>query len=70
MEKRTRTPSGGEEEDVDADEGNLGRNCRGFVLVFSSGGNTNNCNYKLADQHSKGTVDQDCTTTKFFNGEE
>ena len=40
------------------------------ALVFSSGGNTDDGNDKLTDQHSKGAIDQQSATTEFLDGEE
>lgn len=40
------------------------------VLVFGTSSNTNDSNYELADQHSEGAVDKDCTTAESLNGVE
>lgn len=65
-----RTPCGGKEEDVDADECNLGRNGRIVMKLLATGGDTNNGNNKFADQHAQGTPDEDCTTAESLNDPE
>lgn len=70
----TRAPGGGEEEDEDGDEGNLGVDSRDvvgnrltssvFVGVVEANGNTDNGNQELADQHAESTPDQERATTE------
>jgi len=64
----TWTPGGGEEEDVDADECNLGGG--GLLVAIGSGSDTNDTCDELADQHTKSTVDHDWSTTELLNGPE
>lgn len=71
---------GGEEEDEDGDEGNLGVDGRDVVGdrvtgsvevgVVESDGDTNDGNEELADQHAQGTPDEERTTSKPLNGVE
>merc|ERR1712113_425267 len=76
----TRAPGGGEEEDEDSDEGNLGvdsRNVVGnrltgsvFVGVVEANSNTDDSNQELADQHAESTPDQERATTEPLNSPE
>ena len=78
-----RSPSAGEEEDEDGDEGNLGVD--GGDVVGNSGsiwasadgvglveadGNTDDGDEELADQHTEGTPDKEWTTAELLNGVE
>jgi hypothetical protein len=63
----TRTPSCGKEEDVDADECNLGGDSRVVVEFLSSGSDTNDGSNKLANQHAQGSPDENCTTAESLN---
>ena len=62
----TRTPGGGEEKDVDTDEGDHGLDGIGILAVHGSG----NGDDELADDHTEGTPDQERTTTEALNGPE
>lgn len=80
----TRTPGGGEEEDEDGDEGNLGVDGRdvvgegaswvgggrGRVGVVETDSDTDNGDEELADQHTQGTPDEQRATTELLNGVE
>jgi hypothetical protein len=76
----TRTPSGGEEEDEDGDEGDLGvdsGDVLGDSLTSSVGsklvetdGDTDNGNNELTDQHAQSTPDEQRSSTELFNGVE
>lgn len=76
----TRTPSGGEEEDEDGNEGNLGVDCRDVssnCLASSVGGelvetdsNTDDGDDELTDQHAQGTPDEQRSSTELFNSVE
>jgi hypothetical protein len=66
----TRTPGGGEDGDVQADEGNHGTRGVGVGWVFGSvlaSGGTDDTDDELHDDHASGTVDQDGTTTELLN---
>ena len=54
----TRTPSGGKEEDVEADEGNLSSDSSRIIFRQTALGNTDNADDELADNHTHGTPDQ------------
>lgn len=60
---RAGTPGGGEEENVDADEGDHSGD-GGVALV---GGDTNDGDEELADNHTAGTVDHDRSATELLN---
>jgi hypothetical protein len=62
----TWTPGRGEEENVDTDESDLDLD-NGRVISL---GGTDNGGDKLADPHTKSTVDQKRSTTEFLNGVE
>jgi hypothetical protein len=64
------TPGAGEEEDVDADESNLGRNGTRVICLLSTLGDTNGTNNELCDDHANGTTNQQGTTAKSLNGPE
>ena len=76
----TRTPSGGEEEDEDSDEGDLGvdgRDVSSNGLASSVGselvetdGDTDNGDDELTDQHAQSTPDKQRSSTELFNGVE
>jgi hypothetical protein len=76
----TRAPGAGEEEDEDCDEGDLGvdgRDVGGTGLtssveegVVEADGDTNDGDKELADQHAKGTPDEQRTATPLLNGVE
>jgi len=59
------SPSGGEEEDVDADERDHGGN--GWLTGV---GNTNDANNKLANNHTESTPDHDRSSAKLLDNEE
>ena len=59
-------PSTGEEEDVDANKGDLGSD---RVLITTIRG-TDDCHDEFADQHSKCAPYQESATTEFFDGVE
>jgi len=62
------TPSGGKEEDIEANECDLASYGRSVVrLSYSTGSDTDDTNDELADHHTRGTPDHDCTTTPFLN---
>lgn len=71
------TPGSREEEDVDADEGDLGVDSCGVRCDFGaigkdcalveSSGDTNDGNNVLADEHASSTPDEDCAATKLLN---
>jgi hypothetical protein len=62
----TRTPGGGEEKDVDADEGD---HCADSLMVTTVG-NTDDGDQKLADDHPQGAPDQQGTTAQPLHGPE
>jgi len=64
----TGTPGGGEEGDVDADEGDHGGDGRGVVFLETAGGDTDDGDDEFADQHTQRTPDEDGTTTVALNG--
>lgn len=64
------TPGGGEECDVDADEGDLGRDCRLVVLTLATGAHADDGDDELADQHAQRTPDHNCTAPESLNGPE
>lgn len=76
----TGAPSGGEEEDVDGDKGDLGIDGRDVVGNAVSSGvemglvetnrHTDDTDEELANEHTKGTPDQKWATTKLLNGVE
>ena len=76
----TGTPGAGEEEDEDGDEGNLGVdggdvNSASLAISVDKGlveadGDTDDGNKELADQHAKGTPDEERTTSELLNGVE
>ena len=61
----TRTPGGGEEENVDTDEGNHGLGC-----VVAAIGGTDDGDDELADNHAQSTPDQKRATSESLNGPE
>ena len=63
---RTRTPCGGEEEDVDTDESDHGLDGIGILAVDGSSNGDN----ELADDHTQSTPDEEGTTTEALNGPE
>ena len=75
-----RAPGAGKEEDEDGDECDLGVDSRDVdsagltsgVLegLVESNSDTNDGNEELADQHAKGTPDEQRTTTPLLNGVE
>jgi len=81
----TGTPGGGEEEDEDGDEGNLGVDGSSVVGsgervatgdgvgngvgLVETNGDTNDGNEELAEEHTKGTPEEERTTTEFLHGE-
>jgi len=76
----TRTPGRGEEEDEDGDEGNLGVDSRNvvrdrlksiiggwvgnFMGVVETGSDTNDSDDELADEHTKGAIEENSSATK------
>merc|ERR1712137_617170 len=76
----TRTPCGGEEEDEDGDERNLGVDGRDVVgtggAVGEGGGvveslsDTDDGNQELADQHTESTEEEECTATELLHSVE
>lgn len=62
----TRAPGGGEEEDVDADEGDHGGDGFGVVAVSD----TNDGHNELADDHAESSPQKEGTTTNPLNGVE
>ena len=56
---RGRTPGRGEEEDVDADEGDLSRDSLGVAPV----GGASNGHDELANRHANSTPDENCSPT-------
>jgi hypothetical protein len=76
----TGTPSAGEEEDEDGDERNLGVDSRDVncalvtisvdVSLVEADSDTNDGDKELADQHAKGTPDEERTTSESLNGVE
>ena len=66
----TRTPGGGEEEDVDADECDLGLGSGVVGDAWASSSNTDNGDDEFANQHSQSTPDEDCTTAILLNNVE
>lgn len=62
----TGTPGAGKEEDVDADEGNHGRDGRGALTV----GDADDGDEELADDHAQGTPEEQGATTDFLDGVE
>ena len=63
----TRTPGGGEEEDVDADECDLGLSSGMVGDTWASSSNTDNSDDEFANQHSQSTPNEDCTTAVLLN---
>lgn len=63
----TGTPGGGEEGDVDADEGDHGGDGGGVVLLETAGSDTDDGDDEFTDQHTQGTPDEDGTTTEALN---
>jgi len=61
------SPSCGKEEDVNADEGNLGGDSGVIMLALLTCGDTDNTNDKLADKHAKCTPNENCSTTQSLN---
>jgi len=76
----TRAPSAGEEEDEDGNECDLSVDSRDVgsagltssveVGVVETNGDTNDGDEELADQHAKGTPDEERATTPLLNGVE
>ncbi len=66
----TRTPSGSEEENVEADEGDLGGDSRIVMLTDATLGNSDNSDDEFADQHTHGTPNEDPTTAVPLNDPE
>ena len=65
---RTGTPGSSEEGDVEADKGNHGGD-RSIVMFFNpAGGNTDDTNDELHDDHSCASDNENLTTTEAFNG--
>ena len=64
---RTRPPGGSEEGDVEADEGNHGRDSRMVVSGGLASGNTNDTDDELHYDHSCASDDEDLTATEAFD---
>lgn len=62
----TGTPGGGEEEDVDTDEGDHGADGRRVLAI----GNTDDGDDELTDNHAQGTPQEQGTTANLLNGVE
>jgi hypothetical protein len=60
-------PGGSEEEDVQADEGNHGADSGVVVLGFLSGGNTDDTDDELHDDHTSGAIKKDGAATESLN---
>jgi hypothetical protein len=65
-----RSPCVSEEADVEADECDHGRDCRGVVLGFLARGDTDDAHDELHDDHTGGTNDEELATTESLNGVE
>jgi len=64
----TWTPSGGKEKDIKANKCDLASDGRPVVrLRYSTGSDTDDTNDELADHHTRGTPDHNCTTAPFLN---
>jgi hypothetical protein len=59
----TRTPGAGEEEDVNADEGDFSADG-----ALGAGSNSDNGNNELADNHAQSTPEEQSTTTELLHG--
>lgn len=64
------SPSGGEEEDVDANESNHGGDGGGVVVSWLASGDTEDTDDELGDDHSGGTEDENEAATEALNGPE
>jgi len=66
-----RTPGGSEEEDVDADKRNHGRDCsgvvQGLVIMRLTSSDTNDADNELSNDHAQSTPDENTTTTEGFD---
>lgn len=65
-----RTPGGGEERDVKADEGDHSRDCGMVVLFEAAGGDADDADDELRDDHSGGADDEELAATEAFDGPE
>ena len=61
-ERLTRTPSNGEEEDVDADEGDHGGDGGVVMLRLATSCYTDDSSYVFAHEHADGADDHDSAT--------
>ena len=62
------SPCGSEEGDVEADEGNHGRDGRGVVFGFLARGDTEDSHDELHDNHTGGTDDEELATAESLDG--
>ena len=67
IEELTWTPSGGKEENVEANECDLGGDGGIVVLTLTACGDTDDTDDKFADQHAKSTPDENCAAAQTFN---
>ena len=65
---RTGTPGGSEEGDVEADEGNHGGNSSMIIFLRPAGGNTNDADNELHNDHSRASDDEDPAAAEAFDG--
>ena len=65
-----RSPSRGEEGDVEADEGDHGRDSRMIIVRSLTSGNTNDTNDKLHNDHSGSSDDENLAATETLHGPE
>ena len=66
----TRAPGGSEEGDVEADEGNHSRDSSMVIVLGLAGGNTNDTDDELHDDHTRSTDDENSAATEPFHDPE